>query len=200
MEARVADNRGRGSIFIVVGAGLALIVLLALQSLTGTGLLRTRTETSTTTAAALTVPDAYQQVASAYSNRLLLLDARNVSALASGYESNATVEWTGSADGLGGSHVGEQNITALLSVFLTRSPNMTISNVTQTIQPEGSYWVVISTFDFAGYAPVAGKIHGEVAAHDSFVHTGNAWLIAGETWNFLECDVSFFNSLVGCPN
>jgi len=63
-----AQGSSKGA-FIGIGAGLTLIILLVLQSLTGSGLLSTRVVTTTTTAAVSTVPDAYQQVASAYKKK-----------------------------------------------------------------------------------------------------------------------------------
>jgi len=87
------STREREGILVGAGAGLMLIVLLVLQSLVGSGLLSTRVVTFTTTGAVSTIPDSYDQVASAYANHLLLFDSRNVSALADGYDTNATIVW-----------------------------------------------------------------------------------------------------------
>jgi hypothetical protein len=88
---RAANSWERGSILVGVGAGLTLIILLVLQSFIGSGLLSARTVTSTTITTSLPTEE-YSQVSSAYANHLLMLGSRNVSALLSRYESNATVE------------------------------------------------------------------------------------------------------------
>jgi hypothetical protein len=114
---RAASTRERDGILLGAGTGFALIVLLVIRSLIGSGLLGTRIVTSTTTGALSSIPDAYNQVASAYASHLLLLDSRNISALVSGYESNATIEWTGNAAGGAGNFTGSGNIRILLGGF-----------------------------------------------------------------------------------
>jgi hypothetical protein len=168
------------------------VVLLLVGALAGYLYGVNSTPTKTTTATAVTtIPDAYDQVASTYANQLLLLNSKNASAVASRYESNATVEWKGVAMGVEGSgdvgnYTGSKNITALLSAFLTHHVgDLLVSNETQTIGPDGSFWVVNSMFDFAGNSTLVGGFKGTIAAQDSYVHVGNTWLIAGETWNFI---------------
>jgi len=194
-DMRGMNVRGREGILVGVGAGLAIVVLLVLQSFIGSGLLSTRTVTSTTTTAVSTIPDAYEQVASTYANRLLQLDARNVSALLSGYESNATVVWTGDAMGLQGNYTGMGNGSGEIGRVFEYIPgsmiNLTLSNENQTIvRVQGGYWVN-STFDWAGYSSLAGPVGGSVAAQDSYVYVGNTWLIARETWTFLSFRCEF---------
>jgi hypothetical protein len=93
---RTASTRERDGVLVGAGAGLTLIVLLILQSSIGSGLLSARTVTSTTTITSTsTVPDAYDRVASSYLNYVSMLNTGNVIALASGYESNATVAFMG---------------------------------------------------------------------------------------------------------
>ena len=186
---------GREGILIGAGAGLTLVVLLVLQSFVGSGLLRTRTVTLTTTAAVSTIPEAYEQVTSTYANRLLLLDSRNVSAILSGYESNATVEWTGQAAGLQGNYAGIGNgsgeIGSVLDIFPASLTNLTLSHENQTIVGvQGGYWVD-STFYWAGFSPKAGNLSGSIAAQDLYVHVGNIWLIASETWTWLSFNCEF---------
>jgi len=187
------NTRSRGSgILVGVGAGLALVVLLILQSLVGSGLFSTRTLTSTTTAAASTIPDAYQQVSGTYANHLLLLEARNVSALVSGYEGNATIEWTGDAGGLAGNHTGAYDIAQLLDFFPGKMTNLTVTLENETtIVPQGRYWVVSSAFEWAGYSTIDGTISGQIVAHDTYVNVDNLWLIATETWYGLQFNCAF---------
>jgi len=190
------NTREREGILVGVGAGLTLIVLLVLQSFVGSGTLATTTVTSTTTATVSTIPAAYEQVASDYANHLLLLDARNASALLSGYESNATVEWTGDTGGLAGNYIGTGNgsgeFGGVLDYFLTDMVNLTVSNENQTIATfQGGHWVINSTFDWVAYNSDDGNISGIVAAQDSYAHVGNTWVIARETWNWLSLDCQF---------
>jgi hypothetical protein len=165
---------------------------------------KTTVSTTTMTATVSTVPDAYGQVANTYANQLLQLDARNTSALTSGYESNATVDWKGYANGLqeGGSftnralrgnYTGSQEISTLLGAFLTNAEDFLVTNETQTIGPEGNYWVVNSTFDFAGNSSTIGTFEGAIVAQESYVHVGNTWLIANEMWNFISYDSQFID-------
>jgi hypothetical protein len=177
--------RERESVFIGVGAGLMLIVLLVLQSSIGSGLLSTRTVTTTATVTTELPAGDYNLVASAYTNHLSVLGSKNVSALLGGYENNSTVEWTGEAAGQQGNYTGE-GIGRLLTTFLRYMTNFTLSNETQPLLGvQGRYWVVNSTFHWAGYSTVDGILTGTVAAEDSYVHVGNTWLIARETWTWL---------------
>jgi hypothetical protein len=135
------------------------------------------------------------QVASAYASRLLQFDERNVSALLSGYESNATVVWTGQAAGLQGNYTclgnGSGEIGKAFEYIPGSMINMTLSDENQTIEgAQGGYWVN-STFDWAGCSSLAGPVGGSVAAQDWYVHVGNAWLIGRETWTFLSFRCEF---------
>jgi hypothetical protein len=60
-----------------------------------------------------------------------------------------------------------------------------VSNESQRIEVEGNHWIVDSTFDIAAQSKLTGSINATVAAQDSYVHNGAAWLIANETWNHL---------------
>ena len=185
--------RRRDGIFLGAGASLALVVLLVLQSFMGSGWLSGKTVTSTTTAATSTIPDAYQQVANAYADHLLLLEARNVTGLMGGYEDNATIEWTGNMPDLVGTYNGSNEIHALLNdSFPGDMVNLTLSNETQTMAGhQGRYWVVNSVFEWAGYSSRCGVVNGKIAAQDSYVYSNEAWLIARETWNSLVYNMVF---------
>jgi hypothetical protein len=196
---RGTNARGLQTILIGVGAGLTLVVLLLLQTFIGSGLLSTRTVTSTTTVTASLPTEDYSQVASAYASHLLMLSSRNVSALLSGYESNATVEWTGQASGLGGNYTGTGNgsgsIGRLLGTFPGNMVNLTLSEDSQpTVGIQGNSMVVGSTFSWNGFNSYDGNISGLVVAQDSFAYAGNIWLIAHETWTW----VSFVCQFPGC--
>ena len=171
-----------------------LIVLLVLQSFIGSGLLSTRTVTTTATVTTQLPAGDYNLVVSAYTNHLSVLSSRNVSALLGGYESNSMVEWTGEAAGLQGNYTGD-GIGRVLTTLLGHMTNFTLSNETQPIVGvQGRYWVVNSTFHWAGYSTVDGILTGTVAAEDSYVHVGNTWLIARETWTW----TSFTCQFPGC--
>lgn len=186
----------------LLGGGVIIMLVTAfagyLYGVNSTLVTTTTTETVTTeltTASTVsTVPDAYEQVASAYANQLLLLDARNISALASGFASNATVEWKGYANGLqqgrfvnrdlASNYTGSKEISTLLSAFLTNAYYILVSNETQTIGAKGNSWIVNSTFHFAGNSSTVGTFDGTIVAQESYVHIGNTWLISNEVWNF----------------
>jgi hypothetical protein len=192
-------QRARDGILLGAGAGLALIVLLVLQSIIGSGLLSTRTATTTTTVTELLPAEEYSQVASAYANHLFALSTRNVSSLLSGYESNATVEWTGDADGLTGTYTGVGDgpgeIGRVLEQFPGNMVNLTLSEESQpTVGVQGGHLVAGSTFDWDGFNLRDGNISGIVAAQDSYAYVGNTWLIARETWNW----IGFVCQFPGC--
>src|SRR2546428_4446672 len=108
-----ASRRTRDGILAASGAALMLAVLLVVQSFVGSGLLSTKTVT-----VIVTTSDAYEQVQNAYASHMTVLSTRNPSAAVSGYESNATVEWTGVvAGGLTGSYSGAADIKILLGSF-----------------------------------------------------------------------------------
>jgi len=167
----------------------------------------TAVTTTTTTLISLstvsTVPDAYDQVASTYANQLLLLDAMNISALMSGYEGNATVEWKGNSGGCDGNYSGTGDIARPLGAMLANDTYFLVSNETQMIKAEGNYWVVNSAFHFVGNStadksiasPYIGTFQGAIAAQDSYVHVGPRWLITSETWNFIRLDTPFIDGL-----
>lgn len=190
---------GRGGILIGVGAGLALIVLLVLQSFIGSGLLSTRTVTSTTTVTTSLPNEDYSQVAGAYANHLFVVSSRNVSALLSGYESNATVEWTGRLEGnYTGAGNGLGEIGRALALFPGNTVNLTLSEESQTIVgAQGDRLVVGSTFSWYGFSSTAGNISGVIAAQDSYAYVGNTWLIARETWTWVSLDCQYPGGI--CP-
>lgn len=155
--------------------------------------MRTMVSITTTTATVSTVPDAYEQVAGANAIHLLLLDSRNVSGLLSGYQGNATILWTGGPNsGLNTSSLPALHgyrlsaIGTALRAFTGQFDNFSLSNESQTLQADGAYWLVNSTFSFSGYGGPAGIINGTILAQDSYVHVSNTWLILSETWNFTE--------------
>ena len=165
----------------VLGAGVAVLIVISLGVgyIAGGG--RTTTVTVTTTS------DAYQQVANAYEAHLSQFDARNVNDIASGYESNATVEWTGDAQGFAGNYSGSANIKILLGDFVGKSITFSLSNESQSVEVEGNVVVVNSTFSFSGVSPTFGAANGTIAARDVYEPAGgSSWLIASETWNFTQ--------------
>lgn len=182
----VGTRRSRDGLLAAIGAALMLIVLLVVQSVVGSGLFSTKTVTVT-----LTTSDAQEQVASAYANHVAELDSRNIPALASGYQGNATVEWVGIVPGMVGTYSGEPNIEILWGSFIGKFINFSLSNGYQSIGVEGNVAVVNSTFDFLGYSSVIGNVNGAVVAQDVFEHVGSSWSIAHETWNFTQFDQQF---------
>lgn len=168
--------------FLGAGAVVALIALLLLQSFIGSGPFSTRTMTVTTS-------DAYEQVSDVYASHLIHLNARNMTAVASDYEGNATAEWVGPA-GVGvGNYSGVKIILANLESFVGKfNGNFSLSNEYQSIgKVEGSNsWMVNSTFDIHGYDAAVGNVTGTVFAQDSYAQINGAWLIVRENWNFTQ--------------
>jgi hypothetical protein len=167
------------------GAAITLIVLLVLQSLIGSGLFTTRTVTDFTTS------DAYEQVSDANAYRLMELNARNMSAVAAEYESNATVEWVGPVD-VAGNYSGSKDISIMLASFIGKfNSNFSPSNEYQSVgEVRGSNaWMVDSTFNIHGFDAAVGNVSGTVVAKDLYAHTNDTWLIAREIWNFTRFDV-----------
>jgi hypothetical protein len=168
-----------------LGVAVAVLVVasLGVGYLAGGG--RTTTVTITTTS------DAYEQVANAYQAHLSQLEVRDVSALASEYESNATIYWTGAADDVAGNYSGSTSIKILMGNFVGKSVTFSLSNESQSLSVEGSVAVVNSTFSFVAILG-AGVVNGTVAAQDVYEHAGgSSWLIASETWNFIQLKEPF---------
>ena len=182
------SRRTRDGILAASGAALMLAVLLVVQSFVGSGLFSTKTVTVT-----LTTSDAYEQVADAYASHLEQLSARNIPAAVSGYESNATVEWTGVVAGMNGNYSGAANIEILLGGdFFGKLINSSLSNEYQSVGVNGKVPVVNSTFNFQGYSSVEGNVNGTIVAQDTYEHVGNSWLIAHEVWNFTQYYAQFY--------
>jgi hypothetical protein len=190
-----------GVVFLLVGALAGYLYGVNLMPGETTTAVTTMTSTLISVSTVSTVPDAYDQVASTYANRLLLLDAMNTSALVSGYEANATVEWKGNSGGCDGNWTGE--IAKPLGALLANDTHFLVSNETQTIRVEGNYWIVNATFDFVGNSstdksialPYVGTFEGAIAVRDSYVHVGATWLVTSETWNFIRFDSLFIDGI-----
>jgi hypothetical protein len=178
--------------------GLPTYVLAAsLSRTTTTATTLTSTITATVT---VTTSDAYEQVANGYADHLEQVSARNIPAIPSGYESNATVNWTGvtpgmtgNNPGLAGNYSGSASIAILMGSFIGRLSNFSLANENQIlgVEPDGSV-VVNSTFNFRGYDALGGKINGTVIAQDVYERVGgSSWLISRETWNFTQFQGQF---------
>ena len=179
-------RRNKDGVLIASGAALMLVVLLVLQSLFGGGLLGTKTATVT-----VTTSDAYEQVANVYANHLLQFSARDKTALVDGYESNATMEWTGAEAAGTGNFSGSTDIGIKLKSFTGKLINFSLSDEYQSMRVNGSVSVVNSKLDFQGYSSVVGGVNGTIVAQDVYVHVGSSWLIARETWNFTQFNEQF---------
>jgi len=182
--------RTRSTYGFLVGAGAAvmLIIILLLQSFIGLGLFGTRTVSVT-----VTTSDPYEQVSDAYASHLMHLNARNINALASEYQSNATAEWIGPVQVGVGNYSGAREILMNLASFVGKfNSNFSLSNEYQSIgKIKGSdSWMVNSTFDIQGTDAAVGNVDGTVNAQDSYVHVNATWLIAWENWNFTRFNSS----------
>jgi hypothetical protein len=153
----------------------------------------TTAATSSANSTATNTSAAYKQVASAFASHTALLNSRNISGLEAEYWIDSSINWTGVYSPE--SDFGPYQIESNLQAFFGQFDNFTISNETYTISPsnesstfapEGSYWVVNSSFVFAGYGDGAGKINGSILAQDTYVSIDGAWTISGETWDWLS--------------
>ncbi len=152
---------------------------------------------------------AVDQVSGDYANHLLLFGSRNVSAIASQYEGNATVQFKGIDIGLIGNYTGTSSIRQLLSAllgplsynssgqvnenpkgyfFIANESQPTTQVLTTGSRSSVTAGVINSTFDFRGWGPTVGNFNGTVSAQTYYVHgSGNAsWLISKEAWNILR--------------
>jgi len=140
-------------------------------------------------------PQVVEMVNSSFEDHLLSVGSRNVTALLSEYEHNATIVWTGAAPGLFNSANGPAAITYQWKFFFGAMTQFVIGNETQTIQPtwNGSVVTVDSTFDLAGHSNAYGEFSGTVNAQDSYAPptTGGPWLIAQETFDFIHYHVQY---------
>lgn len=183
---QVETRRIRDGLLVTLGAALMIVILLIVQSFVGSGLLSTKTATVT-----VTTSDAFERVASAYATHLASLNSRNIPAVASGYQRNATVEWVGVGPGLTGTYSGMPNIEILWGSFIGKFVNFSVSNEYQSIGVDGNVSMVNSTFDFHAYSSILGGVNGAVIAQDTYEHTGSSLLIAREVWNFTQFNEQF---------
>ncbi len=182
------SRRTRDGILAASGAALMLAVLLVVQSFVGSGLLSTKTVTAT-----VTTTNPNEQVANAYADHLLLLpfSGHYASALASEYEANATIEWTGIEAAGTGNFSGSNNIEIALGSFIGKFVNFSFSAESQSIEAKGNLSVVNSTLSFRGYSSVVGQVNGLIVAQDVYEHVGSSLLISRETWNFTQFNEQF---------
>jgi len=175
------SGRTRDGILAASGAAAMLAVLLVVQSLLGSGLLSFKTVTVTTS-------NPNDQVAKAYADHLLLLPVSGLhtSELASEYEANATIGFTGIDVLRMGNISGSNNIGIALGSFVSRFVNFSMSAESQSIEAEGNVAVVNSTLIFRAYSSGGGEISGKIVAQDVYEHAGSSWLIARETWDFTQ--------------
>ena len=113
------------------------------------------------------------------------LDGSNESAILSDYAPNATVVWSGSTYGMGGTYTGTQNIKHLYQVMEGDFQNTTFtaesyeagyaSNGTPGVQAH---------LAFVGHSPILGTFKGTISASYQYVHGDGTWLISQEDWDF----------------
>jgi len=175
--------------------GLFVVLTIVFASTTFYESTTTTTIVSTTTSIAVsTIPSAYNQVANSYVEHLLLLEGQYPFPFLTGYSPNATIEWKGGAGRWDGNYTGAGalgNVT--LGSPLWNQQYLLVYCENQTIATKDGYWIVNSSFDFAGNntggpgvytPPFVGAFWGTVAAQDSYAYVDKMWLIVNETWTF----------------
>jgi hypothetical protein len=107
------------------------------------------------------------------------------SAVLEDYLPNATMMWSGTTMGLGGTYVGTDNISLTLQTFLEAdtSFNMSIDsfNVTNISNGTGDIGANLS---FTGSSVTWGALAGTISANYVYLHQNGEWLISQEDWNF----------------
>jgi hypothetical protein len=158
-----------------------------------------------TTISTIEVPSSLaDKVSIAYGNHLLQFGSKNVSALVSQYEDNATIVYFGQSAGLAGRYSGTANITQLLATwiskngekffFIANESQPTMHIVTMGSQNSTIAVTVNSTLGFRGDSGLNGNFNGTISAETTFVRGGandSSWLISLETWNFLRFWVQY---------
>jgi hypothetical protein len=175
---------------------LGLFVMLTLVFASTTlyeSITRTTIVSTTTSTVASTIPSAYNEVANSYEEHLLLLEGQWPFPFLTGYSPNATIEWKGGAGRWDGNYTGSRLGNVTLGGPLWNQQYLLVYCENQTIATKDGYWIVNSSFDFAGnntggpgvYAPpFVGAFWGTVAAQDSYAYIDKMWLIVNETWTF----------------
>jgi hypothetical protein len=155
-----------------------------------------RRETTTTTFTTVSMAtDIQSQVFNSLANHMFFLSERNVSAIISQYEKNATIEWMGNAGGLQGIYNGTSDIFLLMNEsFISRAVSFSIGNITSiSISISNDSAIVKSSFEIFGQDYNFGLPYGYVAnfnstilAQDHFAYSSSqkAWLISVESWNY----------------
>jgi hypothetical protein len=191
------------SIVILVVVGTLGLVLVTPQSVMKE---QTTTTTMTVTSTATPTQLAGSVVGDSFAEHLLLFSSRNVSAIVSQYETNATVQWNG-AYCFSGIYAGAGFITLNLNLFLIKYTNLLdIGNVTlmtTTTAANGSV-MVNSSFNMVGQSRTYySNFTSDISAQDTYVYstTVSAWLISHEIWEFTEFNSAGNVLLVPCgPN
>jgi hypothetical protein len=193
-------------IAILVAASLSVGYLAGIASRsTSIGASTLTSQQTTLSSTTVTAQDAYLEgeVANAYATHVAQLSARDITALAGGYESNATVDWTtGSTTALTpigfyispGTFSGAVNIAILWGSTIGKFINFSVSDEHQSIGIKGDVFLVNSTLDFRGWTYCdssvgsEGTMNGSVVAQDVYEHVSNSssWFIARESWNFTQ--------------
>ncbi len=136
-----------------------------------------------------------QAVSGSFAQHMLFLKSRNLSAIVSQYEPNASVTWIGVQGpvAIETPAAGTDNISRALDALLYQPcgshdtvKSFAVENITQSavFAPDGSA-VVNSTFSFSGNSSLWGEFRGDVSARDTFSHSKTgAFLISQENWNF----------------
>jgi len=124
-------------------------------------------------------------------SHLYNLEGQNVSVALEDYAPNATVVWSGTTQGLGGTYIGTQDIGKLLQAWMGGDRNLTIvaKSLNGSRASDGTADIDAS-LAFSGVDHVLGEINGTVAATYLFEYQGS-WVIVHEDWVFKTFNVQF---------
>ena len=129
-------------------------------------------------------PSTTSQVSSAFTAHLQKIASRNVSAVMTDYENNATVVFEGDTAGLSCNCTSLARIRYLFQSAFTGLLNLSVTENGPTYRLTGNKDVVNSTLLLSGYSTTIGRFNGTLSAEAVYDHASVGWLISSETWNF----------------
>jgi hypothetical protein len=122
------------------------------------------------------------------------LDSLNTTAAVQDYASNATMIWSGTTQGFGGTYNGAANIGLTLRTFLNNASNFQITvesfNATRPPSPNGTA-AIEATLEFSGSDHILGNFNGGIVTTYLYIYQNGRWLISQEDWNFTSFTTEF---------
>jgi len=198
----LASSKPRASVLLAAGAGIAIILLLILNLAIPGSYLGVRTKTVTSTVTVMPTQQVVEAVVNNFNEHLDTFASENVSGILSEYSPTANVTWLVKVPSvcLNGTFtvVGDKdNFTEELNTLFAR-PNLgfqsiIVGNVTApSTRVTNDIVTINSSFDLLARTYGGGNFSATISAQDSYIYGSNGvWLIAQETWQFLQTQYNF---------